>query len=373
MNVRFRLLMAVCCLGFPVCPSYAQEPDAVAYKKKAAFAYTRFQLDSAEGNWLAAVNSLEKFRQFTDSAAYIQHQEQLNQIENAHDMQKKNRDVAFNAEHISLLNRQTALQNEALKNEKTIRSLLLGGVAMLLLLLVISYNRYKLKARTNNTLQGRQREISGQNNALKQLVAEREWLLKEIHNRVKNNLELVISLLNSQVVDIKNESAAMLIRDSRNRMNAISIIHHRLFKDDDVSGVDMAGYLKELTRFLGDSFGNTGKIDFVVSLEPLNLNVSQAIPVGLIVNEAITNAFKYAFPSRQTGAINLRLKTSADGIVMLTIGDNGVGLREGFDITTSNTLGVSLMQGLAGQIKGKLKFINFNGLLLDLTFKKLDY
>lgn len=222
-------------------------------------------------------------------------------------------------------------------------------------------------------LHGRQREISGQNIALKQLVAEREWLLKEIHNRVKNNLELVISLLNSQVIDIKNDSAAMLIRDSRNRMNAISIIHHRLFKVDDVSGIDMAGYLSELTRFLGDSFGITGKIDFVLSLEPLNLNVSQAIPVGLIVNEAITNAFKYAFPSWQTGTINLRLKASADGIVMLTISDDGVGLREGFDITTSNTLGVSLMQGLAEQIKGELKFINGNGFRLELRFKKLSY
>lgn len=371
MNSRFRLLIALCCLLSAGCPANAQAPDALALSSSAA--YARFQKDSAKGNWLAAINSLEECRRLNDSEADIQQQQQLSQIENAHDLGKKNREVAFDAGHISLLSKQTALQNEELNNEKTIRDLLLGGVTMLLLVLAISYNRYKLKTRTNNALQERQLEISEHNNALKQLVAEREWLLKEIHNRVKNNLQLVISLLNSQVVNIKNESAAMLIRDSRNRMNAISIIHHRLFKTDDVSGIDMAGYLHELTRFLGDSFGNTGKIDFAVSLEPLNLNVSQAIPIGLIVNEAITNAIKYAFPSRQTGRIDLRLKESAGGVVMLTISDDGVGLREGFDITTSNTLGISLMQGLAEQIKGKLKFLRLNGLTLEMTFKKMSY
>jgi len=374
MNTRFRILIAVCCLQHPACPIFAQTTDStINLLQSAKVDYHRFQLDSANGQWRRAVSWLAKCRRLIDSAADLQHQQQVTQLENTLDVRKKNREVIFNAEHIALLSKETALQNMALKNEEMTRKLVFGGVAILLLLLGIIYNRYRLKIRTNRAVQDRQREISRYNDALEQLVGERVWLLKEMHTRVRNNLQMVISLLDAQVAGIKNESAAMIIRDSKHRMNAISIIHNRLFGTVDLAGIDMAGYLGELSGFLEDSFGTAGRIDFEVSLQPLTLNVSQAIPVGLIVNEAITNAIKYAFPSRQIGVISLTLKSLPDGAVMLAVSDNGVGLREWFDISTSNSLGVSLMQGLAGQIKGKLTFINQNGLTLELTFKKWDF
>jgi two-component sensor histidine kinase len=246
-----------------------------------------------------------------------------------------------------------------------------------LLLLVISYNRYQLKQKSNVKLEVQQALINNKNMSLERLVndkdkliSEKEWLLKEIHHRVKNNLQIVISLLNSQTVYLKNSDALEAILDSQHRVNSISLIHQKLYQSENLARIDMNEYICDLVSYLKESFATDDNIEMVLEVEPIDLDVSLAVPIGLILNEAITNAIKYAFEADQKGKIEIALDEQSPDTIILTIADNGRGLPEGFDAQRSNSLGMSLMQGLSRQLNGHFELISQPGLKLKITIHK---
>lgn len=159
------------------------------------------------------------------------------------------------------------------------------------------YNRYRLKRRSNLVLEQKQGEINAQNELLRKILNEKEWLLREIHHRVKNNLQIVISLLNTQSAYLDNEDALVAIRNSQNRMHAMSLIHQKLYQSDNLAEIDMKWYIKELVDYMIECFGTDNKIQFTLETEAIKLDVAQAVPLGLILNEAISNVIKYAFPA----------------------------------------------------------------------------
>ncbi len=338
--------------------------DIVAEKKaltslKEAYFYW-YKVDSAEGNYLAALNHHLQYTSITDSLFNETKTKEFAQLNVQYETEKKDRDIQLKEKSIDLLNKERLLQQVAISRSTNTRNIIIGGAAMLLLLLAIIYSRYVVKQKAN-------RQINDKNLVLQQMVNEKEWLLKEVHHRVKNNLQTVVSLLESQSAYLQSD-ALLAIQDSQNRVHAMSLVHQKLYQAENVTSINMAAYLPELVNYLIDSF-NARHIHFKLDIEQVELDVSQAIPVGLIVNEAITNAIKYAFPGeRSSKQISILMKQSADKKIVLTVSDNGIGLPVGFDMNRNGGLGLRLMQGLTEDIDGQFAVIQENETLISVSF-----
>lgn len=334
-----------------------------------------FKLDSAQGNYLAAIKHLQQYHQITDSLINEAKNKQLAQLEVQYETEKKDQDLKLQGENIDLLTKQGLLQDSQLQQARLLRNVTLGGVLLLLVLIGLLYNRYQFKQRNNTKLVTQQEEISRKNKILEKLLEEKEalldekeWLLKEIHHRVKNNLQIVMSLLNTQSVYLQDPAALDAIRDSQNRIHSMSLIHQKLYQSGNVAGINMEVYIQELVQYLKDALAIGNHIRFDVQVEQIELDVSHAVPVGLILNEAITNAIKYAFPGNKEGVITISMSITLDDHYLLTIEDNGAGLPDDFDVNRSGSLGMSLMQGLSGDLDGEFSIENDNGTSIHIVF-----
>ncbi|WP_316848655.1 sensor histidine kinase, partial [Pedobacter psychrodurus] len=255
---------------------------------------------------------------------------------------------------------QKTIQNGSLKRAEFTRNATIIGLCLLAVILVIVYMSYR-KSLTSG------REIGRKNNELNDLVTEKQWLIKEIHHRVKNNLQIVTALLHRQSSFIKNKVALSIIKDSELRMQSIALIHQRLYQTDDMVFIDIHTYIDDLVGHFRDSYGLEGNIQFIMDLEPLKLSVARAVSIGLIINESITNAIKYAYPS-VSGTIFISLNTEGSQH-NLSIKDNGIGLPEGWELAKVNSMGMNLIKGLSKQLDGTLNFIVDNGVTMQLIFR----
>ncbi|WP_232074265.1 sensor histidine kinase [Spirosoma aureum] len=209
------------------------------------------------------------------------------------------------------------------------------------------------------------------NAKLDKWLTEKEWLMREVHHRVKNNLQMVTSLLHTQSAHLKDEAAIQAVKDSLRRMQAISLIHQKLYQGENISTIDMPDYINELVRYLHESFEIGNRIVFEQTIERLELDETQATPLGLIINESIVNAIKYAFLNGQNGIVRINLQRDGADHLLLNISDNGVGLPAGFDLFEHNSLGLELMQGLARQLNGTFTIENNKGVHILVRFNML--
>ncbi|MCD0465982.1 sensor histidine kinase [Flavobacterium sp. ENC] len=282
-----------------------------------------------------------------------------------YETEKKSQDI------IKLKNK-TLLQQSKLKNEVFLRNSMITFLLLLLIILGLLYKRFTFKKRTNRLLEVQQEEINQKNVTLQNMLIEKEWLLREIHHRVKNNLHMVVGLLASQAEFLKNEEALQAINNSQNRIHAMSLIHQKLYQSENLSIIDMPSYIFELTEYLKDSFEIRKRIRFILDIDSFNLPLSHSIPIGLIFNEAVTNAIKYAFPDHKNGIITISLKTDDHKNYLLIIKDNGTGLPDDFDPYDSPSLGIKLMQGLSDDIKGKFEISGKKGTRITLEFTIIE-
>ena len=184
-------------------------------------------------------------------------------------------------------------------------------------------------------------------------LKEKEILLKEIHHRVKNNLQVISSILNLQSSFVDDDKTLGILQESRNRIRSMAIIHENLYRTEDFSSINFAGYLQNLTANLIASYRINEQVILEPNLEDIDLVLDQAIPCGLLVNELITNSLKYAWKPGQRGVITLELK-ELDGCVHLCVADNGVGLPAKFEEMNSDTLGLQLVITLVEQLEGEV-------------------
>jgi two-component sensor histidine kinase len=191
-------------------------------------------------------------------------------------------------------------------------------------------------------------------------------LMKELHHRVKNNLAIVSSLLSMQSNRLEDKNAAKAVREGQMRVQAMSLIHQRLYKTDDVSTVNIKEYFTELAESLMQAYGYSSD-DFKLTIEVENpaLDVDLAIPLGLIVNELITNSFKCAYEAIERPSLNIYLKN--DATITLKVQDNGIGINEDLVSQKSNSFGQKLIKGLSKQLKGTYKFENKQGTYFELN------
>ncbi len=195
-------------------------------------------------------------------------------------------------------------------------------------------------------------------------------MMKELHHRVKNNLAIVSSLLSMQSNRLEDKNAAKAVREGQMRVQAMSLIHQRLYKTDDVSTVNIKDYFTELAESLMQAYGYSSD-DFELNIEVKNpaLDVDLAIPLGLIVNELITNSFKYAYEGIAHPSLNIYLKNDKD--ITLKVQDNGIGIDEELVRQKSNSFGQKLIKGLSKQLKGTYKFDNNQGTYFELNIPKI--
>lgn len=329
------------------------------------------RIDSARGNFAAAFEHYKTYKKLEDSMMVETKKKQFARVQVEFETVRKAKDLKLKERDIALLHQQAQLQKAELKRGTIIRNVIIAGAVLLFLLLILGYNRYRLKQRTNRELQSKQNQINRQNGSLKKLIREKDWLVKEIHHRVKNNLQIVVSLLNTQAAHMEEGSALAAIRDSRLRMQAIALLHQKLYQVENAGLIDMSCYINELVGNLRLGCDCVDDIRFHMEIAPVLLDVSQATPVGLLLNEAITNAIKYAFPERRKGNIRVLLKQLPERMFLLSVADDGVGLPADFSTQRKKgTFGMSLIDTLTQQLDGTLELENKGGLTLNIRFRE---
>jgi two-component sensor histidine kinase len=214
-----------------------------------------------------------------------------------------------------------------------------------------------------------EQEIAAQLEQLKASLAEKDTLLKEIHHRVKNNLQIISSLISLQADKIADAGQQRLLQDTRDRVKSMALVHEKLYQSKDLGRVDMAEYARQLLHDLIQVHGPAAaKIRLCLDLEPVLLPVDVAIPCGLMVNELTTNAIKHAFHDRPAGAIDVRLAAASDGTVDLFFADNGRGFPPQLDWRSADTLGLQLVRMLAEQIQGTVEMLPGGGAAFRINF-----
>lgn len=220
----------------------------------------------------------------------------------------------------------------------------------------------------NKVFEQRINERKATEKAIKQALEEKDILLAEIHHRVKNNLAIIASLFNLQISSIENEEAKNILLDSKNRVKSMALIHDRLYKSEKMSEIDFESYTKDLLDEIISSYPMMGKnINIKSSISTIKLNVNNAIPCGLILNELLTNCYKHAFVGRKSGEINIEFK-NIGGLMKLMVKDNGVGIK--MDYKDSDSLGMVVIQSLSEQLDGKYSFRVDGGTVFELQFEQ---
>jgi two-component sensor histidine kinase/putative methionine-R-sulfoxide reductase with GAF domain len=205
---------------------------------------------------------------------------------------------------------------------------------------------------------------------LKQSLAEKDVLLKEIHHRIKNNLQIISSLLNLQSRNLKDSSALSSFNESNNRIRSIATLHEQLYRSKDLSRINFTTYIRNMTNNLLHSYGVTdNSIKIIVNSEHIYLDINTAIPCGLIVNELVSNAIKHGFPERKSGEVTVDFNRFGDKYI-LKVSNNGIKFPPELDINNCTTLGLELVSSLSKQLKGSLSLERENLTKFQLEFSR---
>lgn len=258
-------------------------------------------------------------------------------------------------------------QSDINKKQTNLLLMLLFGLAALLvtgLLYLINSRKKQVEIQKMNI------EISAKNETIKESLAEKEILLKEIHHRVKNNLQIISGILELQNVNVTDDTAKIIFQEGQARIQSIALIHKTLYQSENFSTVSFQNYLSELINAIQNTYRNNLKIETVINSNRIELGINTAIPLSLIINEIITNCFKHAFIGKEKGLINIDFSKNQE-IYTLIIKDNGNGLPENFNPKTLHSIGFDLIQGLTKQLGGTFDWDSKNGTTIIITFKDL--
>ncbi|ALM50464.1 hypothetical protein AMR72_17160 [Flavobacterium psychrophilum] len=327
-----------------------------------------FRLDSIESKFLSAINEYKLHEAYKDSLFSEEKNKQIAELQIKFETEKKDKNLLVKEQQNTLLRKQSELQKSKLSEANLLKNISFASMVLFLIIIILLLAGYRIKYKTNRILQSQKEEINHKNMTLQKLVVEKEWLLKEIHHRVKNNLQMVISLLKVQSHHLKDPAVIYAMRESQNRIYSMSLIHKKLYQSENPMSVNMAVYIKELVEYFESTFDMGRRIQFSVDIEAIELNTSQAVPLGLILNEAITNSIKHAFVNKKMGLISLSFKYINENYLKMSVMDNGVGISEDLNDFKFKSLGMKLIQGFSTDLDAKLLIRNENGLIIDIEF-----
>ncbi len=242
------------------------------------------------------------------------------------------------------------------QQQKKLTNWTLIGLLSMIFLSFILFRSYKI--------------IKAQKETISISLSEKDTLLKEIHHRVKNNLQVISSLLNLQTKSTDDEIAKSALKEGQSRVHSMSLIHQNLYKKDNLIGIEMNDYLKSLCRNLFDTYNiNSDRILLILEIDDLNLDVDTVVPLGLIINELITNSLKYAFPDEHSGEISISLKKDS-GMLILKVRDTGIGLNP-MEVKAGNSFGYSLINAFVKKLKAEMSLISENGTTVIISLKEI--
>ncbi len=314
------------------------------------------------GNYRAAYRYLSLFREMNDSLANAANIKKITQMEMQYAFDKEQQEAEFQQAREQLAHR------EELKRQKIMRNAFTAGFVLVAVMGFFILRGYLHKKKANQLLAEQKEEIQTINDKLTESLDEKEVLLREIHHRVKNNLQIISSLLSLQTQNIKDKTIRDAVKTGQSRVKSMALIHQTLYQSDHLASIDFQDYLVKLTDFLSETY-SSGDVRTTVDTRDAHLDIECAIPVGLIVNELVTNAYKYAFESRKNGEVQIRLLKQGSNGWLLTVADDGKGLPENMDPGKTSSIGLRLVTILSRQLKGIPRFRNENGAVFELAFK----
>ena len=315
-----------------------------------------YKIDSAEGKFRSAVHNYLSYERADDSGTKMDQRKKLDDITIQHLAEKKDEDI-------KLLTQEQATQKSELRQKTIRRNILVAGALMLLLIGVLVFRGIKLKQKTS-------RAAAMKNQELQRLIAEKEWLVKEVHHRVKNNLQTVICLLESQARQVEH-NASQAIEITRDRIYAMSLIHQHAYQANDTELVDMSAHLAEFIRHQNAELEDRGAFGFQLDVQSIKLTIAQAIPLALIINEAVSNAIKHAYPVNLTGQITIELRASGDTVI-LRVTDEGVGIDQNLLDKPRSSSGLDLIRQFSDEIDGQLQILSEQGTSVVVAFSALN-
>jgi len=265
---------------------------------------------------------------------------------------EKEKEAALNA----ALGRENTLKGNELSKEKKLRWSLLAGAGILLLSGICIFVLYR-KQKVKNVI-------------IEKQSADLEVLMKEIHHRVKNNLQVVSSLLDLQSHTITDIQASAAIKEGKNRVQSMALIHQNLYSEGNIKGIMVKQYINNLVQSLSDSYNITNdKVKININIDDLNLDVDTMIPMGLVLNELVSNSFKYAFKENHPGILNILLEEKGEKL-HLKISDNGSGFPAGMDVKSAKSFGLKMIKAFAQKLKASLDIYNNNGAVVEMQISK---
>jgi PAS domain S-box-containing protein len=213
-----------------------------------------------------------------------------------------------------------------------------------------------------------QRKIADE--SIRASLREKEVLLKEIHHRVKNNLQVVSSLLGLQSRTIEDDALRKMFQESQNRVHSMALIHESIYQSAKLSEIDFPAYIDQLADYLFRSYGvNSNRVQLSASIDDLRLTMDTAVPCGLIINELVSNALKYAFPDGRSGRIQIEMREDENHFIRLAVIDDGVGFPGSMDQAGTKSLGLRLVRTLADQLGATVEMTSGGGARIALTFQ----
>jgi two-component system, sensor histidine kinase PdtaS len=310
------------------------------------------------GNLLKASESYDKYIEFKDSITRVDNESKLISQQVTFDLYQKEN---------MLIEKQNIIQKNKLIEEhaRSQKAYFTLGIVLLLFVVAFLTISVQMNKRRNNELYLKNKHIIQQKTVIEEALKEKEFLMKEIHHRVKNNLQIVSSMLSLQSDKISNDSAKLVLQEGRQRINSMALIHQLLYNQNSMSFISISNYISTLAEQIEHTYRDPqAPVKVNIQCDEIKMDLDTAIPLGLIVNELITNAYKHAFKKEQDRVIELRLVKEAERSV-LTVKDNGAG----FDYASQKQgLGMELISILVDQIGGKIEFQRDGGSAAVITF-----
>lgn len=299
-----------------------------------------------------ALHYYKAYKEAADSLKAEENIRNLNDLSAKYESKQKD-------QQIEILNKDNKLKSLALKDKKNIIIFYSIGLISLVFglgsILLLYFNKEKLN-----------HELAQKNRIISQSLADKDILLKEIHHRVKNNLQVISSLLNLQSKTIQDEKALLAIKEARDRVKAMALIHQNLYVEGTMAGIDMRDYIEKLINSLFSSYQiNDANVQLLMEIDPIQLEIDHLIPLGLILNELISNALKYAFEGKNAGKLQVSLHTWQDKLI-LQVKDDGIGIAPGAEAKSLNTMGYQLIDSFMKKLKAELYIDGTNGTTITL-------
>jgi len=296
-----------------------------------------------------------------DSLFSINTQKQISELQLQYDLESKEREI-------SLLQKENEIKKLQLNRQKNLRYFFIAIFIFLVLIILLTYYAYITKKRMTTNLLEEIEERTKIEEQLKLSLKEKNVMLKEIHHRVKNNMQIISSLLSLQAQHIKDEESLQIFNDSQDRIRSMALVHEKLYQSSDFSSIDFSEYVHDLVSSIHQP--KLTNIETDIDVENIVIDINKAVPCGLIINELITNAFKHAFPNNQEGKIKITMKLDDTETYILVISDNGIGLPDDLDFRNTKSLGLQLVTGLVRQLQGNVDVDRTTGTKFTIIFQK---